>query len=107
MSLNWNTTDCVTPTPVDDLEAGQRECLIWGSIGIDLGEITQSNIQEWLFRFKFLETINRSLTTRPMTLEVIQRWIGLRTNVISLTRKKWMKRVMEQVEREVKNNCTL
>lgn len=101
MSLNWDSTKCANPVPANETEAGERECLIWGSIGLDLGEITQENVNEWFFRFKFLEKINRGFTTQPMTMDVIQRWVGLRMNVISQTRKKWIKRVMEQVEREV------
>jgi len=101
MSLNWDSTKCANPNPANSIEAGERECLIWGSICLDLGEITPENANEWLFRFKFLEKINRSFINQPMTMDVIQRWIGLRMNVLSQTRKKWIKRVMEQVEREV------
>lgn len=101
MSLNWDCNRCANPTPADDNESGGRECLIWGSLALDLGEITDKNVDEWMFRFKFLETVGRSITNVPMTRSVVERWVGMRTNVITLTRKKWMKRVTEQIERDV------
>lgn len=101
MSLNWDSNKCANPTPADENEAGGRECLIWGSIATDMGEITEKNVDEWLFRFKFLESVGKSITNQPMTRSVIERWVGLRMNVVTLTRKKWMKRVMEQIERDV------
>lgn len=101
MSLNWDANRCANPTPADSNEAGGRECLIWGSIALDMGDISDKNVDEWFFRFKFLESVGRSITNQPMTRSVIERWVGLRMNVITLPRKKWMKRVMEQVERDV------
>lgn len=103
MSLNWDSTRCSNPNPVNDNESGERECLIWGSIATDMGEITEKNVNEWFFRFKFLESVGKSITTQPMTRSVIERWIGLRMNVVTLPRKKWMKRVMDQIERDVMN----
>lgn len=101
MSLNWDANRCANPIPADANEAGGRECLIWGSIAVDVGEITDKNVDEWLFRFKFLESVGRSITNQPMTRSIIERWIGLRMNVITQPRKKWMKRVMENIERDV------
>jgi len=103
MSLNWDANKCANPLPANDSEAGGRECLIWGSIVLDMGDITEKNVDEWLFRFKFLEKINRSFTNQPMTVDVIRRWIGLRMNVITLSRKKWMKKIMDGVERDVQS----
>lgn len=107
MSLNWDSSRCnAGDTPANEVENGWRECLIFGSICIDIGVITDENVDEVLFRYRFLEQIGRSITTSPMTREAIQRWVGLRTNVINMTRAKWVnkitKRLAEEVERETK-----
>jgi hypothetical protein len=107
MSLNWDSSRCKAgDTPANEVEHGWRECLIWGSICIDIGQITDENVDEVLFRYRFMERIGESVTTQPMTKEAIQRWVGLRTNVANMTRAKWIskmtKRLGEDIEREIK-----
>ena len=58
--------------------------LIWASIGVDLGRITESNIDEWVFRVNKLE-----LTNKPVERWMIEHFVGLKTNVANLTRKQW------------------
>jgi len=107
MSLNWDCNKCANPLPANEVEASERECLIWGSIALDMGEVTEANVNEWYFRFKFMEKIGRSITSQPMRMDVIKRWVGLRMNVVTLTRKKWMKRVIDHVERDVDSDINL
>jgi hypothetical protein len=107
MSLNWDSNKCVNPLPANETEASERECLIWGSIALDLGSVTEENVDEWYFRFKFCEQIGRAVTTHPMRRDVIKRWVGLSMNVVTLTRKKWMKKIMDNVERDVRDDIYL
>lgn len=99
MSLDWDCSKCPAGSmPANAEEHGARECLIWGSISIDIGRITEENASEVLFRYRFLERIDQSITTQPMTMEAIQRWIGLRTNVVTLDRKAWLEKVAKIVK---------
>jgi len=41
MSLDWDTTKCDPPHPVDQDDARMREALIWTTVGVDLGSITE------------------------------------------------------------------
>lgn len=102
MSLNWDCSKCPAgPTPANDTEHGWRECLIWGSMCINMSRITEENVEEVLFRYRFLEQIGQSVTTQPMTLEAIRRWIGLGTNADTLTRAKWINKVAKMTESDV------
>lgn len=103
MSLNWDCSKCPAgSTPDNEAEAGERECLIWGSIAVDMGGITSENAAEWLFRFRFLEKIGRAITTRPMTAQAINRWIGLNVNVVTINRAKWLSKITKHLADEVK-----
>ena len=90
-SLNWNAKD------VPDFDRKQQEnpailnCLIWSSLSIGMGEITEDNLAEWVYRlrrFAFEEhplIIRRDGTPYEITEETIRPWIGLRTNVSPIT----------------------
>lgn len=107
MSLNWDCSKCPGgSTPANDTEHGWRECLIWGSMCINMSRITEENVEEVLFRYRFMEQIGQSITTQPMTLEAIRRWIGLSTNADTLTRAKWISKVAKIVENDVSRNVS-
>ena len=101
MSLNWDSTNCNPAEPVDDNDFNGRECMIWGSIAVDLGEVNEKNVDEWMFRLRFLERIGRGITSTPMPESIVRRWVGLKMNVITENRKKWMKKRMDRLERDV------
>lgn len=100
MSLDWNTTRCDPPLPKDDDDRDLRHTLIWGAMAVDLQKITDKNIEEWVFRLKFQEAIGLdyiSLGDMSSDLESLRaglrRWVGLGTNVATLTRPQWLKKV--------------
>lgn len=80
--------------------------LIWSTMSIGLGEITEKNINEWLVRLQFSDKLfgtllikageNGERVERPITREELVAHIGLRTNVTNETRAKWMKRMTER-----------
>ena len=90
---------------------GQRDWdmldkLIWGTMVVDIGTITDANISEWLFRMTFGDRI---LSGRgyfvmryqfdediPLTAAHLRKFVGLKTNVTTTTRAKWMKKVISQ-----------
>ena len=82
---------------VSDLERKQEEnprmleCLTWASFYIGLGEITEKNLKEWVYRLRRATFEGQPLivlqdgTPYEITEETIRPWIGLRTNVSPVT----------------------
>lgn len=105
MSLNWDTTRCKRgELPDSDVESGWREALIWASIAVDLGEITEENASEWFARLKVLDHIGQGVLINWHDDDVMQalwRWEGLSTNVSDMTRKQWLSKQGEVLERNV------
>ena len=91
MSLDWNAEK------VADLERKRAEnpkmldCLIWASMGIGMGEITEKNYKEWVYRLRRSAFEGRPLIVHPdgipyeITEDLIKPWIGLWTNVKNIT----------------------
>ena len=93
--------------------------LVYQSMVIGLGEVTQSNTDEWLIRLNFLNRLyGSSLMTRDekgvvkpykIAFEDLERHIGLKTNSHRFTRKKlvsncvsgMMKDITSQVYQDV------
>jgi hypothetical protein len=105
MSLDWTTSKCNPPTPQTDQEKDDRTALIWGSRGVGLSRIKESNVEEWVWRMwhqkKTLDHIYLGEGTTPDDLRKwVTRWIGLGTNAPNQTRTQWLKRVSEALARE-------
>lgn len=83
MSLNWDISKVENYKEKSDKNWNVLESLIWYSLSIGLGKITQHNVDEWLYR------INRSILENGGTdfwkREWIEMFIGLRTNVSTAT----------------------
>lgn len=107
MSLDWNMTavkDFENLHKSDD-DRVVTDMLVWGSLSLDLGEITEKNIDEWLFRMKAFERVagqgqgikdGRSFNPGR---EDMERRIGMRTNVCTKTRKQFLKKCCNMLER--------
>ena len=79
--------------------------LIWKSLAVDLGEITEDNIEEWLFRLAFEQRMSDYAdlefgdgTRIWITREDLENHIGMTTNVTTKTRLNWVKRYAKQGE---------
>jgi len=113
MALNWNISKC---KDVEEIKSGQEwgttHALIWATMTVGLGEISENNLNEFLFRLKVIEkTFGPLLIKGPgetlcFTPEMVRKRIGLSTNVSNETRSAWLKRQMkyfyETVEKEVR-----
>lgn len=121
MSLNWNLTKvknhdrvCFTNWKKDEngeLSGTMKpvtNSLIWITMSIGMGEITEKNYDEFFMRIEILQkaldkpylvsTSKKTGKHKPyyITLEHVKQHIGLRTNVFPMeTRSKWMKRMVE------------
>ena len=112
MSLNWKFTDTEVLDKLEDNtnENGITNCLIWGCMIADLGEITKDNISEWLVRGHMLKQVGLALGRRANDDGEIEEWvpsvedlqarIGLVTNVSTTTRAQFRKKVIKILERD-------
>ena len=105
MSLDWDCEKCANPIPADKEEAGIRTALIWATMGLSLGRISEDNVDEWMFRIYHqkrlgLEFLYLDEEVKPQEVEGwVRRWIGMYTNVITKPRKKWLKDMSEILEK--------
>jgi hypothetical protein len=132
MSLDWNlkgikNADAVcwgepatANDPMRGIEKGKQymkpltDALIWLTMAVDIGHITEKNADEFYRRVAMIETLNGASLSkwnaetekheaRPITLDDVKAHIGLSTNVSTKTAKqfdaKYTKMVRESVER--------
>ena len=80
---------------------GLTEALIWTTMTVGLGTVTEKNIPEWLLRLDVLSGMgldslvdykDGERTYRTFTVEELHRHRGLSTNVGPETRQKWFAR---------------
>jgi hypothetical protein len=126
MSLDWNVsavpnhkTRCFVPDTAPRREGKHRladdtNALIWGAIALDLGSIKKKNVDEWLFRIDFCRSIDRrwieqfegdNVVGYYPSLDAIEDHIGLTTNVITLTRLQWVRKMARWLENRSTANC--
>jgi hypothetical protein len=96
----------------------QRDCdmldkLIWGTMVVDMGEITDANIGEWLFRMRLGDrmmggdgyfTMKYERKKRfAITAAHLRKFVGLKTNVSTITRAQWLKKALAQASERVES----
>jgi hypothetical protein len=127
MSLDFDFTKCVKPTDrfwVPDTSPGAGKdrkvlrgvthVIVWQTMLVDLGSITEKNIDEWMFRTRLASRFTGDLPInefrgknhlhRNITREELMDHIGLRTNVVSKSRAIWLKRMLQLAIREVERD---
>ena len=81
---------------------GLTEAVIWATMTVGIGEITNENYEE--FHRRLLEAdICAGFKGENFTLEHIRKHIGLSTNVSELTRAAWEKRLKLILAEEVEH----
>ncbi len=73
--------------------------LVWATIGVGLGAITEKNLPEWLFRLEFLNRIGCDLGN--LDKPALEAHIGLSCNVIDESRAKFIKRHIKGVVSDI------
>lgn len=77
------------------------DTLIWMTMAIDLGKITEENVDEWCFRVGLINRIagrpnlRGSLGDYTLTRKDIENHIGMHTNVTSSKRSTWLARIFK------------
>jgi len=96
MSLNFQFTDKERFNKLTKEEKQQNDCFIWWAMLYDLREITEKNIDEWLWRIKFATKINGPTYNKAdgtpyiPTKKEIEKRIGLTTNADKKTRNQFI-----------------
>ena len=113
MSLNWQVDgikDYENVCWIGDREMGDRrmnpvtEALIFGTMSVGLGSITDKNVDEFAARFRVIEKIHGAMLYKPnpegeghidwyLSDEDFIAHIGLACNVSNETRSKWAQRI--------------
>jgi hypothetical protein len=105
MNLIVDCSRCGTGmTPLNGMESDWLQRLSIGSGRVRLNTITPENIDEWLFRFRFLERLWPHTGMSRMPIAGIARWIGLRTNVRPVRRPEWVSEFAEIAAMDVALN---
>jgi hypothetical protein len=92
MSLNWNIEKCANWKKLGTKQNWPvTNALIWATMAVQMGEITQRNFEEFYRRLNIIESKNGTFLNRPgadgeyepyfITKADVVKRIGLRTNV--------------------------
>jgi hypothetical protein len=112
MALHWDLSKIKDYKDICWIEDGANkrlnyitESIIWTTIIVDLGEITEKNLDEWRWRLAFLSQFDQGLLIiedskpRNPTKEELTAHIGLSTNVSTRTRREFIKRWVDVLSR--------
>lgn len=89
MSLTWQVTDCVDwQELVTDAHTGMTTNIVFATMAIGIGHITEKNWQEFAARL-------RMSPIDGIADADVKHYIGLRTNVSYEPTAKWLKRMYE------------
>jgi hypothetical protein len=88
---NDDGSDEITMNPV-------THALIFATLSVGIGDITDKNIDEFVARFRIIEKLQGPFIIedgkgRPMEDHELAAHIGLRTNVSNETRAAWVRRI--------------
>lgn len=124
MSLDWNLTGIkdynevcwITDDKGEKRLDGVTQTIIWATMAVGIGTITEANAPEFFARISIIEDMDGAWMIGPdgpvrFTYEDVVRHIGLKTNVFpEETRAKWIKRqvtrVMDDRVREAQRKAT-
>lgn len=91
MSLDYDLTKC-DKSVMSDEEWPVTHSLIWLTMAVGIGDLTEKTAPEFYARVKILEKLDGSKV--KFTPDMIRKRIGLNTNVFPMeTRSKWCNRV--------------
>lgn len=111
----WTKYRVGTPEEYEDLNA-ETKALVFGSMALGLGNITEANISDWYARWKMYEKYEdfylysfydgETSTRTYLTPEVLIKHIGLSTNVSPETNAAWCKRFAKPMYNDKPNRPT-
>lgn len=102
MSLDWDTTNMEWKDfKVDEQSLATFTEITYATMAACIGEITAENATEFLARYKmYLRVVDAGTS---LTLAQVHRCIGLKTNVVTETRARWLqimrRRMVDEMRR--------
>jgi hypothetical protein len=110
MSLDWDATRVENFEEKTNTDEGWAACqtIIFATISTNIGEITEENAREFLARYQlFLQLVGSTTELKEEETELkeedVRKFVGLRTNVVTLTRKQWLNWFKGVAERELQS----
>lgn len=112
MSLDWNV-ESVEDWQLkrqDETLSSLLDTFIWSDLVIQMGGIPKDSIDEVYRRYKIINQCGLDIGYRMVdgkrepfqpTLEELERWAGLRTNVVRLSQKAFHADIMRRVASQV------
>ena len=97
MALNWNIEKCKDYKKLStNKEWPVTDVLIWGTMLVGLGDITEKNYKEFYARFDLIQKLQGAMLNKGkepyfITAEDVKRRIGLHTNVSAMSRPAFIK----------------
>ncbi len=102
MALHWNMTkvhDC-EKLHESDMEWAITESVIWSTIVVDLGSITEDNLDEWEWRLAVWQNLHGAFMRSGgeeyyIVRKHIERRVGLSVNVVDIKRSNFIKKLFK------------
>jgi hypothetical protein len=95
MSLNWNISNVENWKEKQEKHHDVLNFIVWQSLCIGMGKLTKSNVDEWYYRIQ-RNRLEGGYGLSPITKEELMIWIGLYTNVSTITAKEYDKVLKER-----------
>lgn len=110
MAVHWDIEGCkdwkqLTET---DSECRALDTVIMMTISLDIGHLTEKNLDDWLDRARIVEAIKGPTYFKPGERcllgqrEFMQKYVGLRTNVTTKSMAAWFKAFYRNVKMDRK-----
>jgi len=102
MALNYDIREVVEEAKQDGEPWRITEALIWATMAVDMGAITDANAQEFTERLAMSAMVHGTIlqrmdgdkiVDRPITLEEVRLRIGLKTNVTTTSAAAYKNRL--------------
>ena len=104
MSLDWNISkiENFKELWVQDGENKRlnrtTDSLIWAAMAVDLGSITEKNVDKWLERLSAISVLDNNCWDDLVHRHVIERHIGLTCNVCNMTDAKFWNKMKKSLQ---------
>jgi hypothetical protein len=104
MPLMYSWENC-NRKPIGKVEEEIVRDLVMMSMHVGLSEIHMGNVNEWIFRIRYLGHADVLDVAKEFTeFDCIKNWHYLVTNANTMTRKQFMRRVAGMIERSVEES---
>jgi len=99
--MRWNAEDV---RDCESLDGNVTERMIRACMRVDMGKITEDNHEEFYMRCAMAKRVMGSVTMDNTTLSEVKRYIGLRTNVPTVSMAKFDKGLMQLLREEMERS---